>query len=78
MVNVIGHIKERTDPDWYSLKNGKIVSVHVTDAGETFMSDSETWPSIMAEKLGIKYKLLVNATKEDALAFFEAKEIELA
>ena len=41
------------------------------------MSDSETWPSITAEKLGIKYTLLVNATQDEAAGFFEAEGIEL-
>jgi len=76
MPKVIGHIKEY-DSGWYSLKSGKIVSVHITQDGEMFMSDSETWPSVTAEKLGIKYTLLVNATRKDALEFFEKEGIKL-
>ncbi len=76
MVNIIGHVKEH-DSSWYSLKTGKIVSVHKTQNDIFFMSDSETWPSITAEKNGIKYTLLVNATQEEAARFFEAEGIEL-
>ena len=76
MPSVIGHIGTR-DSGWYSLKSGKIVSVHITDTGELFMSDSKTWPSVTAERLGIKYKLLVNASNEEADKFFEREGIEL-
>ncbi len=77
MVSVIGHVAER-DSGWYSLKSGKIVSVHITNNDIIFMSDSETWPSVTAERLGIKYKLLVNASHSIALEFFEKEGIELA
>ena len=76
MGKIVGHVGTR-DSGWYGLKSGKIVSVHITDKGEVFMSDSETWPSITAERLGIRYKLLVNASNEDALELFEMKGIEL-
>ena len=77
MGKVVGHVATR-DSGWYGLKSGKIVSVHITNTGELFMSDSETWPSVTAERLGIRYKLLVNASDMDAMEFFEKEGIELA
>ncbi|KKK94666.1 hypothetical protein LCGC14_2680550 [marine sediment metagenome] len=76
MGKIVGHVGTR-DSGWYGLKSGKIVSVHITDNGTVFMSDSETWPSVTAEKLGIKYKLLVNASREQVSRFFEREGIEL-
>ena len=72
----VGHVKIH-DSAWYALKTGKIVSVHITETGRMFTSDSDTWPSITAARLGIKYTLLVNATQEEATRFFEAEGIEL-
>ena len=77
MVSIVGHVAER-DSGWYSLKSGKIVSVHITNENVVFMSDSETWPSITAERLGIKYKLLVNASNNEAKEFFKREGIELS
>jgi hypothetical protein len=75
--SIIGHVKEH-DSAWYALKTGKIVSVHITNKGKMFMSDSETWPSVTAARLGIKYTLLVNATDVEARYFFKEEGIELA
>ena len=87
MPSLIGHIEERDY--WYSLKSGKIVSVHAAfnknedknleGAGEPyfFMSDSETWPSITATNLGIAYTFMRNATSTEAKRFFTGQGVEV-
>lgn len=78
---VIGHIDE-TPVQWYVLKDGRVVSFHtaITDDGDRiFFSDSDTWPSIAAESLHIKYTFMRNSTPkevEDYLANTTAIEVE--
>lgn len=78
-----GHIRSNED-DWHLLSDGRVVSFHTafprkenTDS-ITFCSDSETWPSVTAQDLGIRYAFMRNATHEEIVMFLDGSDLELA
>ncbi len=77
MVTITGRLMPQPEY-WYSLKNGKILSFHITEKGVIFSSDSETWPSALAGQLDISYKFLRNCTRVVSVAYIVEMGIELA
>ena len=74
---------EKVEVSWYVLSDNRVVSFHtaytVPDRTQsvTFFSDSDTFPGVTAQKLGIRYFFMRNATREEADACIAAKELDV-
>jgi len=77
MYGVIGHVDDER-VDWYKLNDGSVVSFHVAFLDEAreesviIVSDSETWPSVTAARLGIEYTFMRSAEPEEVDRFMNA------
>lgn len=66
----------REKVDWFLLSDGRLVSVHVAFQDKertqrvTFYSDNNTFPGVTAQRLGISYSFMRNATSPEAEAFW--------
>lgn len=77
-VQLVGHVQRAY---WYKFRDGSINSVHVAEYADRhpiiFASDNKTWPSshLTGENM-MNYKLLRNATHEEAMAHFRDVVVE--
>ena len=79
---IVGHITPVKN-NWYLLVDGQIVSFHTafTDKErnhyEVFYSDSDTWPSMTAALLGVRYYFMRNATIKEAQNAIKEQDLEI-
>ena len=78
----MGKIGEIMKVFWYELETGEIVTFHTAlsynddrvTLKRTFVADRETWPSLVAGSLGIRYHLLRIATDMEREEFMMANK----
>ena len=79
---LVGKIYDHSN-NWHQLKDGRTVSFHTAfldkerERAVTFYANNETWPSDVAQSLGLAYIFLRNATLEETAQFLLDTGLEL-
>lgn len=79
-VKVLGNVREE-EKFLFTLSNGQTVTFHAAykdrsdpKSVRVFMVGEGLWPSVIANKLGIEYDLMLNATTEQVDEFMSLSE----
>ena len=80
---VVRRAEDAPEAMWWATPDGRVFSVHAlyTDRKADPIlidSDNKTWPSLRAASLGLDYKFMRNATREECVKFLAAEGIENA
>lgn len=78
--DIVGRVKE-VNSDWYLLDTGKLVSFHTLyrdkerSDSATIYVEVDSFPGVVATKMGFNYTFMRNATREEAQATIEDKNL---